>query len=106
MAGLSKGEAEQRHAARRALERYYLELTPTTRQEILDLIASGKSTFVGRTSTHRSKHRVTLESGLTLTVVYSKKRKEIITVVPNRADTASVQLRRLGGIPRSPKEAR
>jgi hypothetical protein len=90
---LSKKEAQRRHAARRAAERYFLHLTASVRDEIIRTIQSGRSTHLGRASLRVSKHRVKLHDGLTVTVVYDNKRKEIVTFLPNDRSLADEQMR-------------
>lgn len=73
-----KEEAQRRHAARRAKERYNLELTEEMMKQIVSQIKRGLSEFVEKQSYRISLHRV-IVGELFPTVVYDKKRKVIVT---------------------------
>lgn len=88
----SKRDAQRRHARRRALERYGLELGAGTRARILEAIHTGRSKLVQRQSHRVVVHDVKLD-GRTVRVVYDKSRGELVTFLP--ADRPVVRLREL-----------
>lgn len=77
----TKTENQKRHAKRRALQRFGIELTDEKRQNILNQINSGKSRLVRRQSHRVAIHEVTLD-GVLIHVVYDKHRKEVVTLLP------------------------
>lgn len=77
----SKAKNQQRHAKRRALERYGLEITQEKYDQIVKLVQSGKSKFLFRQS-HRVSHFLIEFEGKSMRVVYDKQRKTIVTFLP------------------------
>lgn len=78
---MNKAEAERRHARRRAMERYGIELGPAGRAELVAAIRSGRSRLVVRQSLRVSVHDVPRDGGL-VRVVYDRQRHEIVTFLP------------------------
>lgn len=81
MAKRSKSKNQQRHARRRAMERFGIDLDQNARCSILSQIQNGRSILVRRQSNRVVVHEVTVDS-TTMHVVYDKIRKEIVTVLP------------------------
>lgn len=79
---MSKRKAQQRHARRRARERYGIELGRSTRQEIITAIHGGRSTFIRRQSHRVTVHDVLLDDGDHVRVVYDSQRHEVVTFLP------------------------
>ena len=79
---MNKAKAERIHARRRALERYGVEMGPATRRRIVSAIQRGDATFVRRRSLRVSIFDVALGDVAPMRVVYDRKRKELITVLP------------------------
>ncbi len=71
----------QKHASRRARERYGFALGAETRRAIIKQIRSGCSTIVVKQSLRVSVHDVVLEDGCAMRVVYDRHRKEVVTVL-------------------------
>lgn len=84
MAKNDKAEAQNRHAKRRALERYGIDLNRHKRQEIINKIHNGIAVLVRKQS-----HRVSIFSvkfeGQEVIVVYDKQRKTLASFLPLEA---------------------
>lgn len=84
MAKKNKAEAQNRHAKRRAMERYEIDLNRHKRLEIVHMIQTGKAQLVRKQS-----HRVTIFSlqyeGKEVVVVYDGQRKTLATFLPIEA---------------------
>lgn len=78
---VNKNQYLTHHAKVRAYERYGIRLNRESYRELCGQIKRGASEFVSKTSNDRSVHRVELD-GVKLNVVWSKKRRRIITVLP------------------------
>jgi hypothetical protein len=82
----TKAKNQKRHAKRRAFERYALDLHQDAQASIVRAIQGGEARFLRRQS-----WRVTLweveHDGQRLPVVYDRKRKTIVTVLPEEALT-------------------
>jgi hypothetical protein len=76
-----KAANQQRHAMRRAVERYNLFLQPTGIREIVNMIRRGEGVFLRRTSCNRTVWQVTYHE-CQLVVVYDKRRKMLASVLP------------------------
>lgn len=78
---MDKAQSQAKHAKRRALERYDLELSDRDLREIVRLIQAGKAQ-----KTLKQSHRVTVcwlqFQGKTIKVVYDKSRKSIASFLP------------------------
>ena len=80
--GLTKSQAERRHARRRAQERYGLEFNGTMNKAIIAQIQSGKATFVEKQSHRVSVWDVQIEDGALARIVYDRERKQVVTFLP------------------------
>ena len=69
------------HSKRRASERYQVSLSGKDLRGIVKLIQDGKGKFVERRSLDRSTWEVKYNEQI-LKVVYSKRHKTIVTVLP------------------------
>jgi hypothetical protein len=83
----SKAEKQRRHARRRAFERYALDLHQDAQASIVRAIEGGEARFISRQSQRVSVWEVKHE-GRRLPVVYDRKRKTIVTVLPQEALTS------------------
>jgi hypothetical protein len=77
----SKAKKQSRHARRRARERYALDLHQDAQQQIIRMIQDGEARFIRRQSQRVSLWEVE-HDGLRLPIVYDRKRKTIVTVLP------------------------
>jgi hypothetical protein len=79
-----KSEAQNRHAKRRAMERYGIDLNRHKRLEMIHMIQSGQAECVRKQS-----HRVTIFSlqyeGKEVIVVYDRQRKTLASFLPIEA---------------------
>lgn len=79
-----KSAAQNRHATRRALERYGIELNSYKRQEIVSMIQTGQAECVRKQS-----HKVSIFSlqyeNKEMIVVYDKHRKTLASFLPIEA---------------------
>ena len=82
-----KVKAIDRHLDKRAEERLGATLSPGLKRELVDRIQRGQATFLSRSSTNRTKW-ITEIGGIRCVVVYDKKRKQIVTTWPLRAEGA------------------
>ena len=82
---MNKRQAQKRHARRRALERYGINLGPHTHTVLVGQIRNGTSRFVARQSHRVTVHDVTVDDR-TLRVVYDTLRGQIVTVLPPDGD--------------------
>jgi hypothetical protein len=80
----SKAKKQSRDARRRARERYALNLHQDAQQQIIRRIEDGEARFVRRESQRVSLWEVE-HDGLRLPIVYDRKRKTIVTVLPQEA---------------------
>ncbi len=80
----SKSTSQQRHAKRRAAERYDLDLHQDAQTSIIRAIQRREAKFIRRQSWRVSIFEVEHE-GRILSVVYDTKRKTIVTVLPQEA---------------------
>jgi len=80
---LSKKLAERRHCAKRALQRYRIKLTKRIRIRIVQSIEHEEAQIVRRISNRLTVWRVSIPGYPELKVVYDKKRKEVVTFLPN-----------------------
>lgn len=81
---MTKGALKcRRHAKKRALERYGLELGPVY-GKIMRQIRNGGSVFIEKVSKRRTLHIVWVKNEA-LPVIYDKDHKEIATVLPRKS---------------------
>lgn len=84
MAKNDKSEAQNRHAKRRAMERYGIDLNRHKRLEMVHMIQNGKAECVRKQS-----HRVSIFSlqyeGKEVIVVYDRQRKTLASFLPIEA---------------------
>jgi len=80
----SKSTNQKRHARRRAAERYELDLHQDAQAAIVRAIQGGEARFIRKQSQRVSVWEVE-HGGRRLPVVYDKKRKTIVTVLPEAA---------------------
>lgn len=78
---MSKAKAQRRHAQRRARGRYGVHLNRADLDAMVRQIQAGKATFLRRQSGRVSLFAVDMQ-GLRVPVVYDRKRKTIVTVLP------------------------
>lgn len=78
--GISKKRASQLHARRRSAQRTGIVLTDGRQKKIVQMIQSGKATFVRKRSNRVSTFDV-LYCGELMRVVYDRKRKCLVTVL-------------------------
>ena len=78
---MTKRKAAQLHSQRRARQRYGMSLSKQQLNEMRCMIQHGKSTFLERISDDKVVHAVELD-GVTYPVVYSKRNKAVLTVLP------------------------
>lgn len=81
---VSKAKAQQKHAKRRAYQRYGLWLHDDDIKNMVEQIQSGRATFVDRQS-HRVTHWIVEVEKKKIRVCYDKTRKQIITCLPESA---------------------
>lgn len=77
----TKKQCQQAHARRRAKERFGIRLTKAMRLDIIKKIGSNKTRKLGKQSLRVTGHEVEIEGKL-LKVLYDKKRKSIVTILP------------------------
>lgn len=76
-----KSACQLQHAFRRGAQRYGVFLSEESFAELVDQIQTGRGEFVERQSKRVSKWQVQYD-GTPMTVIYDKKRKTIVTVLP------------------------
>ena len=81
---MRKKLAQNRHAKRRALERYGLKLTTPALKKIVAQIRNGQAAFVESQSNRVKKFLVIVE-GKEILVVYDNKRHTVVTFLPENA---------------------
>ena len=91
---LTKKQAQQVHARRRAYERYGLTLTKKKRLRAIADIQAGRATLVEKQSLARSVWQVQIDNR-PVTVVYDRTRKTLVTVLPPKG--AACQHRKFKG---------
>lgn len=84
-----KSSAQARHATKRALERYGIELTREKREKIVRMIQGGQASIVRRQS-----HRVSIFSLIfeekEVVIVYDKQRKSLASFLPLEAKDENI----------------
>lgn len=78
---MRKARSQQKHARRRARERFGIKLTRNDQIDMVGMIRDGRSRMVERQSLRVSVHEVEWD-GYKLRVVYDKSRRTIVTVLP------------------------
>jgi hypothetical protein len=78
---MSNTKAQKRHARKRALERFDLDLADPDIQSLIRQIQTGKAPCLEKRSLRVGVFRVTIKD-VTLAAVYDKNRKTIVTVMP------------------------
>ena len=81
---ITKKAAQKIHAMRRAYERHGIFLGKDAQREIVGRIRAGKAKLLGRQSLRVRGYEIE-HAGKLLTVLYDKKRKVLITVLPEGA---------------------
>jgi elongation factor P--beta-lysine ligase len=81
-----KERAERIHAERRFIERVGIDLTQNLHELLVSQIKKGKLKFVERQSVRVTLWETEL-NGITVHLVYDKKRKQIVTVLPVREES-------------------
>lgn len=81
---ITKKAAQKIHAMRRAHERHGIFLGKDAQREIVGRIRAGKARLLGRQSLRVRGYEIEF-AGKMLTVLYDKKRKVLITVLPEGA---------------------
>lgn len=84
MAKNDKAQAQNRHAAQRALERYGIELNRHKRDQIIKMIQTGDAECVRKQSHRVSIFSVQFENQEVI-VVYDKQRKTLASFLPIEA---------------------
>jgi len=78
---MKKEKALQIHVRRRGLSRYNLNLSKRKQKEIVSKIRHGNCKNSKKLTNTRSYHVVEYQ-GIDLPVIYDKKRKKLVTVLP------------------------
>ncbi len=86
MARSSKATNQKRHAKRRAAERYGVDLHQDAYLQMIRAIQAGNAKLIKRQSVRCAIYEVS-HKGQKLPVVYDRKRKTIVTVLPEAALT-------------------
>mgnify|MGYP006189081269 CR=1 FL=1 len=86
---MTKKRQQRRHAQKRALQRYGIDLTKSTRDALIKRIQSGDYEFCEKQS-NRVTHFVMKLDGELVRLVYDKLRREIVTFLPS--ETAKQRL--------------
>jgi len=73
----------QQHSRQRAWERYGIDLDKSLRRRIIQDIQNGRSTPIKTQSNRVTHHSIEVE-GKRVRVVYDKRRKDIVTVLPQK----------------------
>jgi hypothetical protein len=82
---VNKAQSQRRHAKRRAVERYALDLNRKDLARIVADIQHGRARFLGRQSNRVSLFGVSLSiHGVMreVPVVYDRERKQVVTLLP------------------------
>lgn len=79
-------ESQRKHAVRRALERYGVDLSGNDLREIVLLIQKNKSVVIATQSHTRAVHDI-VYGGVRYRAVYHKKTKQISTFLPPGEET-------------------
>jgi hypothetical protein len=77
---MTRAEKQQRHAQKRAKERFNAELTPEYYDKLVQRIQTGKAEFVARQSNRVTLWRMYVH-GKEAIVVYDKKRSKVVTLL-------------------------
>jgi hypothetical protein len=75
-----KGECERIHVKRRFKERFGIDLTRIKRRDIINMILSGRATFIEKESNRISLYDVNIEHQV-IRVAYDRLRKELVTAM-------------------------
>jgi uncharacterized membrane protein len=81
MAKVSKKLSERTHAKKRLKSSYGLVFSKKLRRELVQMVQSGITTPIGRTSLRNSHHQAVIGE-CTVTFVYDCVRHEIVTFLP------------------------
>ena len=82
MDNFPKKIAQSLHATKRAKERYGIHFNKEKRAEALDYIHRHPHCFIKRQTKRITLHKVVIDD-ITCVVVYDKKRKRIVTFLPD-----------------------
>lgn len=77
----NKKKNQKRHARKRFLERLGVPLTQDFRDRIIGKIRRGETKVLEKPSNRVTKHRILID-GISFDVIYDRKRKTIVTVLP------------------------
>lgn len=84
----SKAKAQQRHARRRARERFGIEFTQQVEEDVVKRIQAGEATLARKQSNRVSVFFLDIQ-GQEMAVVYDKQRKTVVTLFTAEMERAN-----------------